>query len=126
MLHQSIRLSGLLLLTCFIACFDTIDKKLIIGQWTGTEWVTSEGVQVYTPEDASFTFDDKGNYTFVHQEHAERGKYFISNNQLYTTPDGGEQIMVKIVSLTAGQLIFEMNRGGTREQLTLMKTNISY
>lgn len=116
-----------LALACtLLSCFETIDKKLIIGQWTGTEWVTSDGTQVYPPEDASFTFDDAGKYTFVHQDHAERGSYFISNNQLYTTPDGGEQIMVKIVSLTAGELVFEMNRGGTLETLKLMKSNIQY
>ena len=51
----------------------------------------------------------------------ENGKYYITNNELYTTPDGGTKMMVKITKLTQDSLVFDMNRGGQAETLTLLR-----
>ncbi len=101
------------------SCTQNENKRLIIGSWTGVSWTANNQPTSYDPALTSFTFDDQGNYTFQYDDTIEQGKYFISNNQLYTTPEGGVKIMVKIVSLNDESLTFDMNRGGTAEQLTL-------
>ena len=40
---------------------------------------------------------------------------------LFTKPEGQAEIMVKISKLTNDSLVFDMNRGGTVEVLTLLK-----
>lgn len=110
-----------IILISFTSCFETKDKSLIIGQWTGVEWLSESGPSGYTPSDASFTFTDDGSYTFNYAGSIEKGDYFISNDQLFTTPEGGMKMMVKIVHLTPDTLIFDMNRGGAGERLTLVK-----
>ncbi|HJW29557.1 MAG TPA: hypothetical protein VJ508_09950, partial [Saprospiraceae bacterium] len=60
-------------------------------------------------------------YTFTYADHAEKGNYFVSNHQLFTTPEGGIKMMVKVIRLTADTMVFDMNRGGQAEQLTLAK-----
>ena len=69
----------------------------------------------------SFSFGADGRYTYTYNEAVEQGDYFVTNNELYTTPDGGTKMMVKIEKLTTDSLVFRMNRGGTSEVLTLLK-----
>ena len=65
--------------------------------------------------------NEKGKYSFDYAGSGESGKYHISNNELFTTPDGGIQMMVKIEKLTTDTLVMQMNRGGTAEKLTLVR-----
>ncbi len=104
-----------------VSCTQNENKRLIIGSWSGISWTANNQPTSYDPSLTSFTFDDQGKYTFQYADNVEHGTYFISNNQLFTTPEGGEKIMVKIVSLTPESLTFDMNRGGTAEQLTLTR-----
>ncbi|HUR30840.1 MAG TPA: lipocalin family protein [Saprospiraceae bacterium] len=108
-------------LVTLTSCFETKDKSLIIGHWTGIEWLSEGAPSPYTPSKASFTFMDDGNYTFDYAGSIEKGEYFISNDQLFTTPEGGIKMMVKIIELKPDTLIFDMNRGGAGERLTLVK-----
>ena len=103
------------------ACVDDKDKELILGEWKGTEWLVNGGPSSYVPEMVTFTFNDDAEYTFQYGDSVEAGKYFISNKQLFTTPDGGMKIMVKVLKLTDDALVFDMNRGGQSEQLTLTR-----
>jgi hypothetical protein len=82
-LHSIHHLSATLLLSCD----NSKDKELIIGHWTGVEWL-EEGVPsaLYTPSDASFQFETTGDYTFTYAGNAEQGKYFVSNHELFTHP----------------------------------------
>jgi hypothetical protein len=106
-----------------IACKKEADKKLIIGHWTGTEWLVEGQPSTHTPEAAVFTFDDTGHYTFTYNDNIEKGDYYVNNDQLFTTPEGGIKMMVKIPKLTRDTLIFDMNRGGQAERLKLVRKN---
>ena len=115
----AILVSGLYCLT-FCSCFDAKEKQLIIGSWTGVEW-ESDGGSAYPPQSAAFTFDENRQYTYSFAGQTEKGTYFISNKQLYTTPEGGKKIMVRIDKLVQDTLIFAMNREGVLEKLTLVR-----
>jgi hypothetical protein len=104
-----------------IASCERLDKKLIYGSWKGAEWLIEGQSGDYDATSALFTFDEKGKYSFNYAGSGESGKYYISNNELFTTPDGGIQMMVKIEKLTADTLVMHMNRGGTAETLTLVR-----
>ncbi len=122
-LHHSLIMLILYTTLAFItlACKKEPDKKLIIGHWTGTEWLVEGQPSTHTPEDAVFTFDETGHYTFTYNDNVEKGDYYVNNDQLFTTPEGGIKMMVKIPKLTRDTLIFDMNRGGQAERLTLIR-----
>jgi len=109
------------ILFSFFSCSENSNKKLILGHWTGVEWLVEDHPSSHTPQDASFTFDSTGIYTFEYAGNIEKGKYYLNNNQLFTTPEGGIKIMVKIPKLTQDTMIFDMNRGGQAERLTLIR-----
>lgn len=97
------------------------DNKLIFGKWTGIEWLAEGSPSAYDPSDATFTFMENGEYTFQYADNVEKGRFTLSNNQLFTTPEGGIRMMVKVIKLTNDTLVFDMNRGGQPERLTLIK-----
>jgi len=111
------------LFTAFLlSCGGSKQKDLIIGRWTGVEWL--EGGQpssILNPADAVFQFDAGDAYSFTYAGNTEKGKYFVSNQQLFTTPEGGAKMMVRITKLDQDTLRFDMNRGGTSERLTLVR-----
>ena len=103
------------------SCSESQKSPLLYGQWTGIEWLVEGQPSTHTPEDAIFTFDSLGVYTFTYQDNTEKGTYYTNGNQLFTTPEGGIKMMVKIPKLTQDTLIFDMNRGGQAERLTLIR-----
>ena len=121
MKHPCSLLSTLFSLLFILSCSQSENNKLIIGQWTGIEWLTEGQPSSHTPGDAVFTFDETGNYSFQYGDNIEKGTYYVNNNQLFTTPDGGIKMMVKIPRLSKDTLIFDMNRGGQAEKLTLVR-----
>jgi Lipocalin-like domain len=94
---------------------------MILGKWKGIEWLVDGHPSSHTPGEAVFTFNEDGLYTFEYSGNVENGKYYVNNNELFTTPDGGIKMMVKIPKLTQDTLIFDMNRGGQAEKLTLIR-----
>ena len=46
---------------------------------------------------------------------------YVANNQLFTTPEGGNRMMVKIIRLDQDTLVFDMNRSGQSELLILVR-----
>ncbi len=104
-----------------MSCNSTEKNKLLFGHWTGVEWLVGDQPSTHTPGDVTFTFDEAGRYTFSYQGTTENGTYYTNNNQLFTTPDGGIKIMVKIPKLTQDTLVFDMNRGGQAERMTLIR-----
>ncbi len=103
------------------ACGDTTNKKFIIGNWHATEWLINGIPSDANVKNTSFTFNEKGEYTFVNSGHTEQGTYKVEHNRLFTTPGGQQEMMVRIAKLTTDSLVFEMNRGGQPETLTLLK-----
>ena len=108
----------LLLLSCNN---NSENNKLIIGNWSGVEWLVNGAPSGHSAGDTHFTFDNKGEYSFEYGETREKGTYKIENDMLFTTPAGQQEIMVKITRLTKDSLVFDMNRGGQPETLTLIK-----
>lgn len=104
------------------SCFDPIDKKLLLGDWQGVEWRVGGQEGQIDASSATFSFQPGGKYTYTYNGAEEKGKYFVSNRELITTPEGGIKMMVKITKLTQDSLTFDMNRGGQSETLTLIKT----
>jgi len=121
-MNNYLKSSGLVCLVMILfSCLDTKDKQLLVGEWNGAEWLVNGSPAGYDPGNASFTFGDDGKYSFTYSGNTESGKYFLSNNELFTTPEGGIKMMVKVAKLTQDTLIMDMNRGGQPERLTLLR-----
>ena len=103
------------------SCGDTTNNKMIIGNWEATEWLVRGAPSESNANGTSFSFNDKGDYTFTHNGNVEKGTYKVENEMLFTTPDKQDEMMVKIEKLTKDSLVFGMNRGGQEEVLTLLR-----
>jgi hypothetical protein len=111
----------LLSIILFTSCFDAEKQRLIIGSWNGIEWLVEGRPSSHAADAVAFHFDETGKYTYRYQDFMESGKYNVANNQLFTTPEGGERMMVKIVKLDQDTLVFDMNRSGQSELLKLVR-----
>jgi Lipocalin-like domain len=116
------------LLTVFVlasfllsSCTDTKNNKLIIGKWKGAQWESNGKTLERNIETTYFTFDEKGSYSFENNGNIEAGTYKVENDNLFTTPKDQQEMMVKITKLTGDSLVFDMNRSGMAETLTLVK-----
>ena len=97
------------------------NEKSIQGKWQGIEWLANGKPSDMKATATAFEFDDKGNYSFDYAGEMQTGTYKVENNMLFTTPVGEQEIMVKITKLKGDTLVFDMNRGGRPEILTLIK-----
>jgi hypothetical protein len=107
--------------TLVVACNQPFDKAMLVGEWKGAQWLIEGQPGEYDATSTYFMFKEDGRYTYRYTDMEEQGKYFISRNELITTPDGGTKMMVKIEKLTSDSLVMHMNRGGTSETLTLIR-----
>ncbi|MEO7522829.1 MAG: lipocalin family protein [Ferruginibacter sp.] len=104
------------------SCEDnTVNNKLIIGNWSGTEWLIDGQASDRNIQSTAFSFDENGKYSFDYAGTKEEGTYKIENDMLFTTAKDKLEIMVKITKLTQDSLVFDMNRGGQPESLTLIR-----
>ena len=110
-----------ILFIALLSCTERIDKKLLPGEWKGAQWIVEGLGSQIDASTAVFVFQENGQYTYSYNDAVEKGKYFLTNGELYTTPDGGTKMMVKIEKLTQDSLVFNMNRGGQAETLTLLR-----
>src|SRR5215203_5984829 len=106
---------------CFSACGNKENNKLIIGNWSGKEWLINGNPSNRNVAETYFKFDDKGNYAYSYSGTQEKGTYKVENDMLFTKPAGQQEIMVKIAKLAMDTLIFDMNRSGQTELLTLLR-----
>ena len=121
MIKKAIRLCMALVSLAWIsACEHPIDKTLLYGNWRGVEWVVEGQTGMMDATLASFSFQPEGSYTYTYNDVSETGAYTLQNNELFTTPQGGVKMMVKVLKLTSDSLVFSMNRGGQAETLTLI------
>lgn len=109
------------LLLFVTSCSDNKNDSLIIGNWQGAEWLANGKPSENNAKSTSFSFNEKGEYSFINAGNTEKGSYKIDSDMLFTTPEGKQEIMVKIAKLTKDSLVFEMNRGGQAESLVLLK-----
>ena len=111
------------LMACTLnACMpSSFDEKLLQGQWQGAQWIVEGRSDQIDASTAVFTFGPDDKYTYAYNDAVESGTYFMSNNELFTNPSGGIKMMVKVQKLTQDSLVFNMNRGGQSETLTLIR-----
>lgn len=112
---------SILLAFFLFSCADTKNNQMIIGNWEGASWLVNDQPAGRNTAETAFSFDDKGHYSFSYAGTLEKGSYKVENDMLFTRPEGQNEIMVKIAKLTNDSLVFEMNRGGTEEVLTLLR-----
>ncbi len=105
-----------------ISCNNSENQTLLIGDWTGTQWLVGGSPSEYDAKLVHFSFTKDG-YTSDFGGQKEKGTYYVRDNELYTTgdADGQIEIMVKIAKLTKDSLVFNMNRSGQAETLTLLR-----
>jgi hypothetical protein len=103
------------------SCANTETNKLIVGHWSGSEWLVDGQPSSHNAAETNFTFDDKGKYIFNYSGTEEKGTYKVENDMLFTKSANQQEIMVKITKLTKDSLVFDMNRSGAAEILTLLR-----
>ena len=94
---------------------------MIIGNWRATEWLINGNPSANNVADTKFSFSDKETYTYTNSGLTEKGTYKVENDMLFTTPEHQAEIMVKIMKLTKDSLVFDMNRSGQVETMTLLR-----
>lgn len=120
-MNKSILLFTAILLAGIFACQHPVDKALLNGSWKGAQWLVEGQPGDIDATVAAFTFRPDGTYDYVYNGTPESGTYQLQNDQLFTTPSGGVKMMVKVQKLTQDSLVFNMNRGGQSETLTLLR-----
>lgn len=117
-------MKNLLLFAVLAFCFATCGPDLkyqtaIQGKWQAAHWVTESGE---TRPVESVNFDFHGDtYNAKLGLKDESGSFRLEGDKLYTKAEGQQEIMVKIASVTPDSLVFEMNRGGVKEVMTLTR-----
>ena len=104
-----------------ISCVNTENKALLVGDWKGAEWLAEGKPSGNDASKVQFTFANDGGYNSDFGGAKEKGTYILRDDKLYTTPEGQLEIMVEITKLTKDSLVFNMNRSGQAETLTLIK-----
>lgn len=120
-MNHKIVITILAMIIVCISCDGTKEQKVIVGNWAGAEWLMNGKPSVANAKNTSFTFNDKGEYIYINGGVKTIGTYKIENDMLFTTPLNQQEMMVKIAKLTKDSLVFDMNRGGQPETLTLIK-----
>ena len=103
------------------SCHESHYESKIVGTWNGAEWLIGGMPSNRNAADAHFTFEENGNYTYEFAKLKEEGVYKVENEMLFTTPKGGQEMMVRITKLTKDSLVFDMSRSGQPETLVLLK-----
>lgn len=121
MKRSTVFLKMLPLLLCLFSCTTSKNNKFIIGNWSGAEWLIDGMPSNLDAAGTAFSFNANGEYSYLYSGNKQTGTYKVENDMLFTTPDGQQEMMVKILKLTKDSLIFDMNRGGRPESLTLLR-----
>ena len=109
-------------LAAMTACQKANDKNpALLGKWQGKEWLVFDKPSDMDATRVQFEFKADGGYGARFGDQNQTGIWRTENDKLYTTEVGKQEIMVKILKLDATTLSFEMNRGGQKETLTLLK-----
>lgn len=119
---MKIKLFILFSIAILAACQKANDKNpALIGQWQGTEWLIFDKPSDIDASKVQFEFRDDGTYTAQFGNQNQSGTWRTDKDKLYTTETGKQEIMVKLLKADGTNLDFEMNRGGQKETLRLVK-----
>lgn len=104
------------------ACQKVNDKNpALLGQWQGTEWLIMDKPSGIDAAQVSFEFKDDGTYSAQFGNQNQSGIWRTEKDKLYTTETGKKEILVKLLKYDGSSLDFEMNRGGQKEILKMVK-----
>jgi hypothetical protein len=103
------------------SCKENDKNPALLGQWKGTEWLIFDKPSGMDASNVTFEFKDDGTYTAQLGETLQTGVWRTKADKLFTTEKGKQEIMVKLIRADGEELTFEMNRGGQKETLKLMK-----
>lgn len=122
-MKNALPVMALLLAFVLPACQKANDKNpMLLGHWTGKEWLIFDKPSGQDASQVSFNFDENGTYQASFGDQKQQGSWRTDGDKLYTTETGKKEIMVKLITADGSTLKFEMNRGGQQETLELTKT----
>ena len=111
-----------LALTALIACQKVNDKNpVLLGNWQGTEWLIMDKPSGIDASQVGFEFKEDGTYSAQFGDQKQTGTWRTEKDKLYTQETGKKEILVKMLKYDGAVLDFEMNRGGQKEILKLVK-----
>ncbi len=116
-----ILLTASLLLALLAACGQSKKGELLYGKWKGVEWTVDGAVGQFDPSQVSFEFRPDGTYSATYGSQGESGTWWLEADKLFTSAEGQQTKKVRILHLSADTVIFDMNRAGVAEKLTLVK-----
>lgn len=109
-------------LLVLVACQKVNDKNpALLGQWQGKEWLIMDKASDIDASKVSFEFKDDGTYKAEFGQQSQSGVWRTEKDKLYTTETGKQEILVKVLKADFSSLDFEMNRGGQKEILKMVK-----
>jgi len=119
-------LLSLLLLALFsLTACDSSDERLplLYGDWQGASWTRNGNPASADPGQVKFTFKEDFSYTAEMGQQNEEGVFRFTESKLYTTASSGNKLekVVGIIKLAGDTLVFDMNRQGDPEELTLIR-----
>ena len=97
------------------------NNPVLPGKWQGTEWLIFDQPSGMDATKVMFEFNADGTYSAEFGSQRQKGSWRTEKDKLYTTEEGKKEIMVKLLKADAANLEFEMNRGGQKEILKLVK-----
>jgi hypothetical protein len=119
---MKIKLLILSLALVLAACQRANDKNpALLGSWQGTEWLIFDKPSGMDATQVQFEFRDDATFTANFGDQKKQGTWRTNGDKLYTTETGMQEIMVKLLKADGTSLDFEMNRGGQKETLKLVK-----
>jgi hypothetical protein len=120
--NMKIKLLMLIAITALTACQPANDKNpALLGQWQGTEWLIFDKPSGMDASQVVFEFKEDGTYSASFGNQNQNGTWRTEKDKLYTLETGKKEIMVKLLKADGTNLDFEMNRGGQKETLRLVK-----
>jgi len=108
-----------ILVSCSEADKETEAK--LIGHWDGDSWFIEDQLKSYDMSRIYFDFMDGNRYEARLGDSFEKGTFRVYGDKLYTQNGAAAQIVTNINKLTSDSLVINMNRGGQREQLVLIR-----
>jgi len=123
-MRNSILCLALVLLTSLTAC-NSHDERLplLYGDWQGVSWTRNGAPATSDPAQVKFSFNEDFSYTASLGQQNESGNFVFRDSKLYTTATGAQKVekVVAIMKLEGDSLVFDMNRQGDPEKLTLLR-----
>jgi hypothetical protein len=116
------KLFTLIALLTITACQKVNDKNpALLGNWQGTEWLIMDKPSDIDATQVGFEFKEDGSYSAKFGNQNQSGTWRTEKDKLYTTETGKQEILVKLLKYDGAALEFEMNRGGQKEILKMIK-----